>query len=165
MTRKTNLLLFVVCIIAVAFTFTLPFIKKDLYTSQNIFDIFTGKRPQLLTPGAILSGEYYGALIGISLAYLALQSIIVAIRDSKITAILSAILGTFGFILILTICLTLQSDGEDRNFSFLSGFYLFIFALITKNIVDWLYLRSTLQKTKSGKTIAPPKPNDQILDS
>ena len=148
-----------------AFTFTLPFIQKDLYTSQNIFDIFTGKHPQLLTSGAILRGEYYGALIGVSLAYLILQTIIVAIKNSKITAIFSAIIGTFGLGLMLVICFTLQSDGADRNFSFLSGFYLFIITLITKNIVDWLYLRSTIQKTQSGKTIATPKSNDQILDS
>ncbi len=150
--------------IAVAFTLTMPFIQKDLYTSQNIFDIFTGKRPRLLTSGAILRGEYYGALIGISLAYLILQTIIVAIKDSKITAIFSAILGTFGLGLILVISFTLQSDGSERNFSFLSGYYLFIIALITKNIVDWLYLRSALQKLQSVKTLADPKSNDQILD-
>lgn len=162
MSRKNNLLLFIVCITVVCFTISLPFIQKDLYTAQNIFDIFTGKRPEILTAGAILHGDYYMPLIVITIVYLILQFIIISIKDSKTYALLSGLIGSLGLFTILGTCLMLQNDGHDHNFSFLIGFYILILTLITKNIVDWMYFRS---KLNPSTTITPTKTNNQILDS
>ena len=165
MSRNTNLFFFVICIVLIVLTYTMPFIQKDLYTVPNFFDLFTGKKPRLITSDAILQGQYYRYLLGISIGYLVLQALILFIRDSKLTAFISAALGLFGLLTIIVICLTLQNDNIDRNFSFLYGFYIFIISLFTKNLIDWLYLRTAIQKPRSGKSTDSIDLNNQTLDT
>ena len=162
MTRRIILLLTVVCFLIVAFTFTLPFVQRDIYSSQSIFDIFTGKQPKFLR-NRILHGDYYKAYLGIALAYLVVQAVILLVRNSKLVAVFNAIIGLAGLMLIVFIALMLYNDSLDMNFKYLIGFYIFILSLIAKNAADWLFLRSKLKQNVIKTPIS--KDQHEILDS
>ena len=165
MSRKTNMLLSAICVFAIVLNFNLPFIQQDLYTTQSIFHILIDQRPQLLTSGAILHGKYYPSLFGTSLSYLILQITIVTVKRSKVIAALSAFIGTLGLIVIVITCLNMRNNGAERNFVFLSGFYVLLLILTTKNIVDWLYLRSCILQFHHKKDNLETKSTDKILPS
>lgn len=149
MNRRINLLLTFVCIVAIAFTYILPFIQHDLYTNPSMFDLYAKRHPQLIVPGAIMQGKYYMNILSVSIGCMILQTVIISVRNSKTFAFFNLFLGISALTITLIMALTIQVNHDYHNFAFLSGFYILIGSLITKILVDGLYLKSILRKRES----------------